>query len=64
MLAEMNNLDGVEWDKWHIFWVDERCVPHTCVVELGDTRTTEHSLAAHETPACCQYEALDVDSDS
>jgi 6-phosphogluconolactonase/glucosamine-6-phosphate isomerase/deaminase len=28
MLAAMKGLQGVEWDKWHMFWVDERCVPH------------------------------------
>lgn len=29
MLAAIKGLQGVEWDKWHMFWVDERCVPHS-----------------------------------
>eukprot|EP00232_Nephroselmis_pyriformis_P004088 CAMPEP_0182909662 /NCGR_PEP_ID=MMETSP0034_2-20130328/35879_1 /TAXON_ID=156128 /ORGANISM="Nephroselmis pyriformis, Strain CCMP717" /LENGTH=258 /DNA_ID=CAMNT_0025045929 /DNA_START=59 /DNA_END=835 /DNA_ORIENTATION=+ len=29
MLAAMKDVEGIEWDKWHIFWVDERCVPHS-----------------------------------
>jgi len=29
MLAGMKGLQGVEWDKWHMLWVDERCVPHS-----------------------------------
>lgn len=28
MLGAMANLPGVQWDKWHVAWVDERCVPH------------------------------------
>lgn len=28
MLGEMASIPGVEWDKWHVAWVDERCVPH------------------------------------
>lgn len=26
-LVEPPYLDSVEWDKWHVFWVDERVVP-------------------------------------
>eukprot|EP00192_Tetraselmis_astigmatica_P021423 CAMPEP_0117675304 /NCGR_PEP_ID=MMETSP0804-20121206/15531_1 /TAXON_ID=1074897 /ORGANISM="Tetraselmis astigmatica, Strain CCMP880" /LENGTH=262 /DNA_ID=CAMNT_0005484293 /DNA_START=61 /DNA_END=849 /DNA_ORIENTATION=- len=29
MLAGMKGLEGVQWDKWHMFWVDERCLPHS-----------------------------------
>eukprot|EP00191_Tetraselmis_sp_GSL018_P006102 CAMPEP_0177619284 /NCGR_PEP_ID=MMETSP0419_2-20121207/26158_1 /TAXON_ID=582737 /ORGANISM="Tetraselmis sp., Strain GSL018" /LENGTH=243 /DNA_ID=CAMNT_0019118501 /DNA_START=90 /DNA_END=817 /DNA_ORIENTATION=- len=29
MLAGMLDTDGIEWNKWHLFWVDERCVPHS-----------------------------------
>eukprot|EP00929_Paragymnodinium_shiwhaense_P064646 TRINITY_DN32410_c0_g1_i1.p1 TRINITY_DN32410_c0_g1~~TRINITY_DN32410_c0_g1_i1.p1 ORF type:complete len:553 (-),score=91.88 TRINITY_DN32410_c0_g1_i1:76-1698(-) len=28
MLGGMASLPGVQWDKWHVAWVDERCVPH------------------------------------
>eukprot|EP00933_Yihiella_yeosuensis_P046085 TRINITY_DN41559_c0_g1_i1.p1 TRINITY_DN41559_c0_g1~~TRINITY_DN41559_c0_g1_i1.p1 ORF type:complete len:294 (-),score=86.86 TRINITY_DN41559_c0_g1_i1:112-945(-) len=28
MLGAMADMPGVEWDKWHVGWVDERCVPH------------------------------------
>eukprot|EP00854_Cymbomonas_tetramitiformis_P034523 gene34523-biopygen32572 len=28
MLQGIKSVAGVEWDKWHVFWVDERCVPH------------------------------------
>lgn len=29
MLGEMAELPWVEWDKWHVAWVDERCVEHS-----------------------------------
>jgi len=29
MLGTMKDLPDVEWDKWHVAWVDERCVPHS-----------------------------------
>lgn len=29
MLGAMADLPGVQWDKWHVAWVDERCVPHS-----------------------------------
>eukprot|EP00408_Alexandrium_pacificum_P015489 CAMPEP_0171201322 /NCGR_PEP_ID=MMETSP0790-20130122/24431_1 /TAXON_ID=2925 /ORGANISM="Alexandrium catenella, Strain OF101" /LENGTH=307 /DNA_ID=CAMNT_0011666719 /DNA_START=6 /DNA_END=926 /DNA_ORIENTATION=- len=28
MLGAMVDLPGVQWDKWHVAWVDERCLPH------------------------------------
>ena len=28
MLGAMATTAGVQWDKWHVAWVDERCVPH------------------------------------
>ena len=28
MLGSMAAIEGVEWDKWHVAWVDERCVAH------------------------------------
>lgn len=28
MLGAMADMPGVQWDKWHVAWVDERCVPH------------------------------------
>lgn len=28
MLGQMSGLPGVQWEKWHVSWVDERCVPH------------------------------------
>eukprot|EP00928_Gymnodinium_smaydae_P078380 TRINITY_DN6227_c0_g1_i1.p1 TRINITY_DN6227_c0_g1~~TRINITY_DN6227_c0_g1_i1.p1 ORF type:complete len:358 (-),score=58.14 TRINITY_DN6227_c0_g1_i1:90-1163(-) len=28
MLGAMKDMPEVEWDKWHVAWVDERCVPH------------------------------------
>ena len=27
MLGAMADLPGIEWGKWHVAWVDERCVP-------------------------------------
>jgi len=29
MLGAMADLEGVEWEKWHVAWVDERCVSHS-----------------------------------
>mmetsp|Transcript_55260 Transcript_55260/g.140110 ORF Transcript_55260/g.140110 Transcript_55260/m.140110 type:complete len:275 (+) Transcript_55260:80-904(+) len=29
MLGGMAEMPGVQWDKWHVAWVDERCVPHS-----------------------------------
>ena len=29
MLGAMATLPGIEWQKWTVLWVDERCVPHT-----------------------------------
>eukprot|EP00928_Gymnodinium_smaydae_P078381 TRINITY_DN6227_c0_g2_i1.p1 TRINITY_DN6227_c0_g2~~TRINITY_DN6227_c0_g2_i1.p1 ORF type:complete len:283 (-),score=46.96 TRINITY_DN6227_c0_g2_i1:66-857(-) len=29
MLGAMKDMPGVQWDKWHVAWVDERCVPHS-----------------------------------
>jgi 6-phosphogluconolactonase len=29
-LAALKELPDVPWDKFHVFWVDERCVPHRC----------------------------------
>jgi 6-phosphogluconolactonase len=26
-LAENPHLSNIEWEKWHVFWVDERVVP-------------------------------------
>ena len=28
MLGAMASIPGVQWDKWYVAWVDERCVPH------------------------------------
>mmetsp|Transcript_81990 Transcript_81990/g.240707 ORF Transcript_81990/g.240707 Transcript_81990/m.240707 type:complete len:265 (-) Transcript_81990:554-1348(-) len=28
MLGAMVDMPGVQWDKWHVAWVDERCLPH------------------------------------
>ena len=28
MLGAMAQMEGVEWSKFHVAWVDERCVPH------------------------------------
>mmetsp|Transcript_39050 Transcript_39050/g.108621 ORF Transcript_39050/g.108621 Transcript_39050/m.108621 type:complete len:278 (-) Transcript_39050:59-892(-) len=28
MLGAMVDMGEVQWDKWHVAWVDERCVPH------------------------------------
>jgi len=28
MLGAMAGMSDVEWGKWHVAWVDERCVPH------------------------------------
>lgn len=28
LLGKMAEMTGVQWDKWHVAWVDERCVPH------------------------------------
>eukprot|EP00959_Pyramimonas_sp_CCMP1952_P266770 5577238-Pyramimonas_sp.AAC.1 len=28
LLQGLRETEGIEWDKWHVFWVDERCVPH------------------------------------
>eukprot|EP01024_Parvocaulis_polyphysoides_P030611 TRINITY_DN2787_c0_g1_i5.p1 TRINITY_DN2787_c0_g1~~TRINITY_DN2787_c0_g1_i5.p1 ORF type:complete len:273 (-),score=37.73 TRINITY_DN2787_c0_g1_i5:287-1105(-) len=28
-LSALMEMDGVAWDKWHVFWADERVVPHT-----------------------------------
>jgi len=30
-LTALKELPDVPWDKFHVFWVDERCVPHRCV---------------------------------
>ena len=24
---DTNEENKIEWEKWHVFWVDERCVP-------------------------------------
>jgi len=29
MLGAMAELPGIDWSKWHVGWVDERCVPHS-----------------------------------
>jgi hypothetical protein len=29
-LSALKALPDVPWDKFHVFWVDERCVPHRC----------------------------------
>mmetsp|Transcript_20846 Transcript_20846/g.34387 ORF Transcript_20846/g.34387 Transcript_20846/m.34387 type:complete len:158 (-) Transcript_20846:399-872(-) len=29
MLGSMKAMPGVEWNKWVVAWVDERCVPHS-----------------------------------
>lgn len=29
LLNGLREREGIEWDKWHVFWVDERCVPHS-----------------------------------
>lgn len=29
MLGAMAGMEGVQWDKWHVAWVDERCVPYS-----------------------------------
>lgn len=28
MLGAMSDIKDVDWTKWHVAWVDERCVPH------------------------------------
>ncbi|CAE8581424.1 unnamed protein product, partial [Polarella glacialis] len=28
MLGAMAEMPGLQWQKWHVAWVDERCVPH------------------------------------
>jgi len=28
MLGAMVAIPGVQWEKWHVAWVDERCLPH------------------------------------
>ena len=28
MLAKLKEKEDVSWEKWHVFWVDERCVKH------------------------------------
>ena len=28
LLGGLKGRAGVDWGKWHVFWVDERCVPH------------------------------------
>lgn len=30
LLEPLHNRTDVDWSKWHIFTVDERCVPHRC----------------------------------
>ncbi len=27
ILASPPHAEGIAWDRWHIFWSDERCVP-------------------------------------
>ena len=27
LLASPPHSDGMQWDRWHVFWSDERCVP-------------------------------------
>ncbi|KAK3287169.1 hypothetical protein CYMTET_5308 [Cymbomonas tetramitiformis] len=29
MLQGLKTAASVDWSKWHVFWVDERCVPHS-----------------------------------
>lgn len=29
MLGAMAKVPDVQWEKWHVAWVDERCVPHS-----------------------------------
>mmetsp|Transcript_32588 Transcript_32588/g.45213 ORF Transcript_32588/g.45213 Transcript_32588/m.45213 type:complete len:301 (+) Transcript_32588:51-953(+) len=29
LLGGLKKSEGVQWDKWHVAWVDERCVPHS-----------------------------------
>ena len=28
LLGGLKTATDIEWNKWHVFWVDERCVPH------------------------------------
>ena len=28
LLGGLKGKNGIDWDNWHVFWVDERCVPH------------------------------------
>lgn len=28
LLGGLKGKSGIEWKNWHVFWVDERCVPH------------------------------------
>ena len=38
LIKLLNGLKGrndIDWNTWHVFWVDERCVPHECVHSWG-----------------------------
>lgn len=28
LLGGLKGKNEIDWDNWHVFWVDERCVPH------------------------------------
>ena len=28
LLGSLKGKSEIDWNNWHVFWVDERCVPH------------------------------------